>query len=77
MNYIKLSWLVAGLCLAMAAAACNNAPTTSPSAVPVAEPQTVEQMEEQRQQINKEEEQFLNMLKYTGNRGRIRDGEDE
>lgn len=36
-----------------------------------------EQMEEQRQQINKEEEQFLNMLKYTGNRGRIRDGEDE
>lgn len=49
MNYIKLSWLVAGLCLAMAAAACNNAPTTSPSAVPVAAPQTVEQMEEQPQ----------------------------
>ncbi len=49
MNYIKLSWLVAGLCLAMAAAACNNAPTTSPTAVPVAAPQTVEQMEEQPQ----------------------------
>ena len=49
MNYIKLSWLVAGLCLAMAAAACNNAPTTSPSAAPVAAPQTVEQMEEQPQ----------------------------
>lgn len=49
MNYIKLSWLVAGLCLAMAAAACNNAPTTSPAAAPVAAPQTVEQMEEQPQ----------------------------
>ncbi len=36
-----------------------------------------EKMAEEQQMIDKEAEQFLNMLKYTGTRGRVENGEDD